>query len=105
MNNKILCDLPICVNPTNKGSNKGEERIQQYIEGFNIFFEHISVLQKYNIDIIIFDNTVDRNERLPQNLLNIIPSNVKIIHDNVNIYGSVIIFLCGILRYSFEDSI
>ena len=84
MNQKILCILPICINPTNTSSNKGLERIEQYISGLNKFFEYIDILNKYTVDIIIFDNTINKTEKLPEKILNIIPDNVKIINDNVN---------------------
>lgn len=87
MEEKILCILPICINPTNKSSNTGSERIEQYIKGLNKFFEYIDILNKYTVDIIIFDNTMNKTEKLPEKILEIIPNNVKIINDNVNNYG------------------
>ena len=89
MDQKILCILPICINPTNTSSNKGLERIEQYISGLNKFFEYIDILNKYTVDIIIFDNTINKTEKLPEKILNIIPDNVKIINDNVNNYGCI----------------
>lgn len=86
---KILCILPICCFPTNEYSCKGSERIQQYIDGFKKFFEYIEILNNYNVDIYIFDNTIDKNQVLPQEILEIIPSNVKIINDSVNNYGGI----------------
>ena len=72
MEQKILCILPICINPTNKSSNTGSERIEQYIKGLSKFFEYIDILNKYIVDIIIFDNTIDKIERLPEKILEII---------------------------------
>ena len=40
MTNKILCILPICCNPSNKDSCKGEKRIIQYVDGLKKFFEY-----------------------------------------------------------------
>ena len=89
MDQKILCILPICINPTNSSSNSGSERIEQYISGLNKFFEHIDILNKYTVDIIIFDNTINKTEMLPEKIIKIIPNNVKIINDNVNKYGCI----------------
>ena len=89
MNSKIVCILPICTNPTNNMSIKGEERNDQYIEGLNTFFGHLDVLNKPNIDIIIFDNTIGKHKMLPEQILKVIPSNVRIITDNVNNYGCI----------------
>ena len=87
MKNKILCIMPICLYPSNNMSNKGTERINQYINGLNKFFEYIELLKKFNVDVYIFDNSIDKNEKLPQELIDIIPDNVTILNDNVNNYG------------------
>ena len=89
MNQKILCILPICINPTNNSSNKGLERIEQYVSGLSKFFQYIDTLNKYVVDIIIFDNTIKKTESLPDKILQIIPKNVKIITDIVNNYGCI----------------
>ena len=89
MEQKILCILPICINTTNKNSNTGLERIEQYITGLNKFFEYIEILNNYKVDIIIFDNTINKTEMLPAKILEIIPKNVKIINDMVNNYGCI----------------
>lgn len=89
MEQKILCILPICINPTNNSSNTGLERIEQYITGLNKFFEYIEILNNYKVDIIIFDNTINKTESLPKNILDVIPDNVKVINDNVNNYGCI----------------
>ena len=89
MEQKILCILPICINPTNNSSNTGLERIEQYITGLNKFFEYIEILNNYKVDIIIFDNTINKTEMLPEKILEIIPDNVKVINDNVNNYGCI----------------
>ena len=86
--NRILCVLPMCLYPSNRMSNKGTERINQYINGLNKFFEYIEFLKKFDVDVYIFDNSIDKNEKLPQELLDIIPDGVTILNDNVNNYGS-----------------
>ena len=86
---KILCILPICCFPTNKDTYIGNERIQQYINGLNKFFEYIEIMNNHNVDIYIFDNTIGKNDTLPKELLEIIPSNVKVIHDHANKYGGI----------------
>ena len=87
MTSKILLLMPICINPTNADSVKGEERINQYINGLNKVFEYLEILNKYNVDIIIFDNTIKKDNTLPIQITNVIPSCVKIINDDVNNYG------------------
>ena len=89
MEQKILCILPICINPTNNSSNTGLGRLEQYINGLNKFFEYIEILNNYKVDIIIFDNTINKTESLPKNILDVIPDNVKVINDNVNNYGCI----------------
>ena len=89
MEQKILCILPICINPKNNSSNTGLDRIEQYITGLNKFFEYIEILNNYKVDIIIFDNTINKTEMLPEKILEIIPNNVKILNDNVNNYGCI----------------
>jgi len=83
----ILCVLPICLYPSNRMSNKGTERINQYINGLSKFFEYFDLLKTFNVDVYIFDNSIDKNEKLPQEILNIIPDGVIILNDNVNNYG------------------
>jgi len=88
MDQKILCILQICINPTNNASNRGLERIEQYKSGLNKFFEYIDVLKKYNVDIIIFENTIKKDEKIPSEILKIIPNNVTIINENINDFGT-----------------
>ena len=84
-----MCILPICCFPTNNDTFRGNERIQQYINGLNKFFEYIEIMNNHNVDIYIFDNTIVKNDTLPQELLEIIPDNVKVINDNANKYGGI----------------
>ena len=58
MTNKILCILPICCNPSNKDSCKGEKRIIQYVDGLKKFFEYSDILKEFNVNVYIFDNTL-----------------------------------------------
>ncbi len=87
-NNKILCMLPICCYPTNTGSNRGEERIQQYVKGLVKFFEYNNVLKKHNVDIYIVDNSIKYGDSLPKDILAILPDNVKINTCFNNEFGS-----------------
>jgi hypothetical protein len=86
---KTLCILPICCFPTNKDTFIGNERIQHYINGLNKFFEYIQIMNNHNVDIYIFDNTIDKKDTLPKELLEIIPDNVKVINDHANKYGGI----------------
>ena len=80
----ILCELTLSCYPTNRLCNSGEERIQQYINGLNNFFE----LNKDNeFDILITDNTI--SDKLPQEILNVIPDRCNIITCMNNNYGCI----------------
>jgi hypothetical protein len=89
MTNKIVCILPICCNPSNRDSCKGEKRIIQYVDGLKKFFEYSDILKEFNVDIYVFDNTLSKNDKLPQQLLDVIPEYVTIITDEVNNYGCI----------------
>jgi hypothetical protein len=69
MKSNILCFLPICVKPTNKHSEIGELRIEQYINGLNKFFEFNK--NNFNIDVVIFDNTVSTITDIPDTITSI----------------------------------
>jgi hypothetical protein len=75
--------LPICCYPVNKASNRGTERIQQYIVGLSKFFEYNDILKKNNIVVYLVDNSIKVGDTLPQAVLNIIPDNV-IINTSLN---------------------
>jgi hypothetical protein len=46
-------------------------------------------MNNHNVDIYIFDNTIDKKDTLPKELLEIIPDNVKVINDHANKYGGI----------------
>lgn len=83
----ILLELRICCYPTNTGSNRGAERIQQYVNGLVKFFEYNDILKKHNVDIYIVDNTIKDGDSLPPEILAILPDNVKIITCFKNEFG------------------
>ena len=85
---KILCILPICCYPTNNGSNSGSERINQYVTGLNKLFEYNDIFKKHSVDIFIADNSIRDGDNLPREILNILPSNVRIITCLQNNFGS-----------------
>ena len=87
--NKILCMLPICCYPTNVDSNRGAERIQQYVEGLNKFFEYNDIFKKQNVDIYIVDNSIKDGDSLPAELLTILPDSVIINTSLNNTFGCV----------------
>ena len=82
----ILCELRLCCYPKNNMCNSGSERMQQYINGLNRFFE---LNENNNFDILITDNSIDSNNKLPENILNIIPNKCKIITCMNNNYGII----------------
>jgi hypothetical protein len=81
--------LPICCYPTNSGSNRGAERIQQYVKGLVKFFEYNDVLKKHNVDIYIVDNSIKDGDSLPAELLTILPDSVIINTRLNNTFGCV----------------
>ena len=85
----ILCMLPICCYPTNTDSNRGRERIQQYVKGLGKFFEYNDIFKKHNIDIYLVDNSIKPGYTLPRDLLAILPNNVKINTSINNTFGSL----------------
>ena len=91
---KILCGLPICTNIADTrlfhaGQLENEKyRLKQYIEGIKKFVElNKSFIEEKKIDVYITDNTVNESTKLPLELLNIIPDNIKIITCLNNNYG------------------
>lgn len=83
----ILLELRVCCYPKNKSSNKGSERIQQYVTGLNKFFEYNDILKQHNVDVYITDNSISSENKLPIEILNILPSNVRLITSLENNYG------------------
>ena len=82
----ILCELRLCCFPTNRMCNSGSERIQQFIDGLNKFFE----FNKDNeFDVLITDNTISDDNKLPQEILDILPEKCKIITCLNNNYGCI----------------
>ena len=81
--------LPICCYPTNSGSNRGAERIQQYVEGLVKFFEYNDIFKKQNVDIYIVDNSIKDGDSLPAELLTILPDSVIINTSLNNTFGCV----------------
>lgn len=90
---RILIELRLCSFPTNKQSNNNNKsRIEQFINGLNKFFEYNLHYSKNNsnysnIDIFVTDNTIPNGETLPDEILNVIPENIKIITCSNNNYG------------------
>ena len=84
---KIIFCLNICILSTNSVSNSQNERIQQYVNGLLAFFKYKDLLDKYDIDVYITDNTIDNINNIPIQILNVLPKNVKFSVFNNNIYG------------------
>lgn len=87
--NKILLLLPTCLYPTNRSSNHGETRFLQYFKGLQKLFEYNSFFIENHIDIILFDNSIDNINDIPDIIKNVFPSNVNIIVKIVNSYGCI----------------
>lgn len=83
----VLIELRLCCYPNNLQEHQFSERTTQFVNGLNKFFEYLPILNEYNVDIFITDNTIPNNSNLPNEILNIIPSNVKIITCLNNNYG------------------
>ena len=88
-NKKILCMLPMCCYPANHNSNKGNERIQQYVKGLTKFFEYNDILKKHGVDIYLVDNSIKVGVSLPRDILAILPDNVKINTSLNNTFGAL----------------
>tara|TARA_B110000093_G_C12926005_1_gene391332 strand:+ start:11 stop:646 length:636 start_codon:yes stop_codon:yes gene_type:complete len=83
----ILIELRICCYPANSQESQLPNRTEQYVNGLNKFFEYLPILNGYNVNIFITDNTIPKNSNLPNEILNIIPSNVTVITCLNNNYG------------------
>lgn len=84
----ILIELRLSCFPTNIGSEKSEIRIQQFINGLKKFFNYLPLIYKnHTIDILVTDNTV--NNKLPDNIINILPENIIIRTCMNNNYGCI----------------
>jgi hypothetical protein len=86
---RILCFLPVCFNPSNRDSSNGDDRVTQYINGLNEFFKYSDVLLKYNVDVVLFDNTIEHIDQMPSVILDILPKNVVVSVALVNDFGCV----------------
>ena len=83
MDNKIICLLCCCLYPKNNQSNN-DERIEQYVEGLSKFFEFVK--HGYtSIDFYIIDNSITSDKRIPDNILKILPNNIKLIEHYLNV--------------------
>lgn len=84
----IVCILQMCCFPTNKDSNM-EHRKLEYTHGLQKFFSYIDILNESNIDIILTDNSIDEITMIPEQILKVVPKNVKIHATNQNKYGKI----------------
>lgn len=91
---RIVCILCISTNIINTQLfKKGflvnqEERITQYIKGINKFIKlNKKFIEDKIIDVYLADNTIENKTKMPLELLNIIPDNIKIITSLNNNYG------------------
>lgn len=91
---KIICFLPICLKPTNPHSGTpsfiaSEFRNKQYIEGLKSFFKYYDILKNNNIKVIIFDNNLESKDKIPDEILSVIPEGVTIKASHANTYGKI----------------
>lgn len=75
---RIIFLLNICCFPENTSSFNNKIRIQQYINGLNAVLQYNNIIKKHDIDVYITDNTIKNGETLPEEILNIIPSNIQL---------------------------
>ncbi len=86
--NKTLIILCCCFYPTNNGSTSySDTRKKQYIDGLNKLFEYSNYFVSNNIDICLIDNSIRDGTRLPEDILTILPKNIKLILHSNNKYG------------------
>ena len=91
---KIICFLPICLKPTNPHSGTpsfiaSEFRNKQYIEGLKSFFKYYDILKNNNVEVMIFDNTLESKDKIPDEILSAIPEGVTIKASYANTYGKI----------------
>lgn len=87
---KTMCLLQMCLKPTNYRSLAySKERIKQYVTGLGSFFKYIDILDSNQVDVYLTDNTIANDEELPQDILNCLPKNVRIITCVNNNYGCI----------------
>jgi len=86
--NNIICILSICLYPTNIASAVFTKRLDQYVNGIKTFFEYNDILLENKVDVVIIDNSIINDELfIPDEIMNKIPENVKIITHSNNNYG------------------
>jgi len=87
-NNNIICILSVCLYPTNIGSVVFAKRLDQYVDGIKTFFEYNNILIENKVDVVIIDNSIINDELcIPDEIIDKIPGNVKIITHPNNNYG------------------
>jgi hypothetical protein len=84
----IFLSMSLIINYDKADVCKGKERLDNYISGLTRFFE---LLESYHdkCDIIIFDNTINKDFQIPNEIISIIPKNIIILHDFANRYGPI----------------
>ena len=91
--NNLLCFLPISIfgiNPyknTEKESIWQNQRIKQYTTGIETFFKYYDILKKNNVKVFIFDNTLESKDKIPDEILSVIPEDVTVKVCYANKYG------------------
>lgn len=83
----ILCELRLCCFPSNTPVSKLIERNQQFVNGLNKFFEYLPFFNENQVTLFITDNTISNDKSIPDEILKVIPENVKIRTCLNNKYG------------------
>lgn len=83
----IICILHTCIYSTHDKQNINN-RIQQYVNGINKFFEKNELYLNNNIDIVLIDNNIKNYEDIPLIIRETIPDNVKVITSLNNSNGA-----------------
>jgi hypothetical protein len=86
---RIVCLLQMCLKSTNLGAYPaGKFRTEQFIKGLTAFFRYNTILQNNDVDIYLTDNALPSDEQFPEEILNCLPPNVKVMTFLNNEYGS-----------------
>ena len=89
MKKSILIELRACINIDNYifGKDYVENRINDYVNGLQSFFDKLGDNEKY--DVVFVENTYDSEKDLPKEILDIIPEGTFLFIKKKNDYGKI----------------
>ena len=89
MKKNILIELRACINIDDYifGKDCVENRINDYVNGLQSFFDKLGNNKKY--DVVFVENTCDSEKDLPKEILDIIPEGTFLFVKKKNDYGKI----------------